>query len=345
MRELVKPQKLNIGDKVAAVSLSWGGAGDDEIRWRYYQGKERLEKLFGLEVVEMPNTLKGSEFIYNNPQKRAEDLMQAFSDSSIKAIITCIGGNDSIRMLPFINFDVIKNNTKIFVGYSDSTVTHYICMKAGITSFYGPSILTDFAENIEMPQYTVEAVHRIFFSNAAIGELQPSPTWTGERLDWIIENKDTARKFIPNRRYELLQGKGKIRGRLIGGCIEVFNFLKGTSVFPTIDCFDDTILFLETAEVLSPPWLIEDELRGYGAMGILNRINGIFWGKPMGEVYYGEYKDVIRKVLREFDCADLPVLYNGSFGHNEPKTILPFGALAEIDCDSISFSILESGVE
>jgi len=344
MRELIKPQKLNIGDKVAAVSLSWGGAGDDEIRWRYEQGRQRLEGLFGLEVVEMPNTLKGSEFIYNNPQKRVEDLMQAFSDSSIKAVVSCIGGNDSIRMLPYIDYDVIRNNPKIFLGYSDSTVTHFICMKAGISSFYGPAILSDFAENIALPQYTADAVRRTFFSGEPIGEILPSPSWTGERLEWIIQNKNIARKFSPNRRYELLQGRGKARGRLIGGCMEVLDYLKGTSLFPPLDYFDDAMLFIETAEVFSPPWLIEDELRAYGAMGILNRIKGIFWGKPMCETYYVEYKDVIGKVLREFSCEELPVLYNGSFGHNEPKTVLPYGALAEIDCENLSFSILESGV-
>ena len=345
MRELIKPQKLNIGDKVAAVSLSWGGAGDDEIRWRYEQGRQRLEKLFGLEVVEMPNTLKGSDFVYNNPQKRAEDLMQAFSDSSIKAVVSCIGGNDSIRMLPYIDYDTIRSNPKIFVGYSDSTVTHFICLKAGISSFYGPAILSDFAENVTMPQYTADAVRRTFFSGDPIGEIFPSPSWTGERLDWIIQNKNTARKFSPNRRYELLQGSGKARGRLIGGCMEVLDYIKGTSLFPSIDYFDDAILFIETAEVFSPPWLIEDELRAYGSMGILNRINGIFWGKPMCETYYAEYKDVIGKVLKEFACGELPVLYNGSFGHNEPKTVLPYGALAEIDCQNLSFSILESGVK
>jgi len=293
----------------------------------------------------MPHTLMGSDFVYNNPKKRAEDLMQAFSDSSIKAIIACIGGSDSIRMLPFIDFDVIARNPKIFTGYSDSTVTHYICLKAGISSFYGPAILTDFAEIIEMPQYTAEAVHKTFFSSNPIGQIFPSPTWTSQRLEWISENKETARKFLPNRRYELVQGKGKVQGRLIGGCIEVLDYLKGTSLFPSIDYFDDAILFLETAKVFSPPWLIEDELRCFGTMGILNRINGIFWGKPMGEVHYGEYKDVIKKVLKEFYCAELPVLYNGSFGHNEPKTILPYGAMAHIDCDEMSFSILESGVK
>jgi muramoyltetrapeptide carboxypeptidase LdcA involved in peptidoglycan recycling len=115
-------------------------------------------------------------------------------------------------------------------------------------------------------------------------------------------------------------------------------------LFPPLDYFDDAILFLETSEVIPPSWFVEDELRWYGTMGILNQISGIFWGKPQGGELYDEYKLVIRKVLAEFGRTDLPVLYNGSFGHNEPKTLLPYGAMAEINCDSKTFTILESGV-
>ena len=184
---LIKPRKLNKGDKVATVSLSWGGAGDKEILWRYHQGKERLETLFGLKVVEMPHTLAGTDYVYNHPKERAEDLMQAFADPEIKAIIACIGGEDSIRMLPTIDFDVIKNNPKIFSGYSDSTVTHFICMKARVSSFYGPTILTDFAENIAMPDYTVKAINKAWFYTEPIGEIMPSDSFTAERLEWVVE--------------------------------------------------------------------------------------------------------------------------------------------------------------
>lgn len=103
---LTKPSHLKRGDKIATVSLSWGGAGNKEILWRYYQGKKRLEEEFGLGVIERENTLKGSEFLYNYPEKRAEDFMNAFKDKSIKGIFSCIGGYESIRMLPFIDFDV-----------------------------------------------------------------------------------------------------------------------------------------------------------------------------------------------------------------------------------------------
>lgn len=341
---LIKPNKLNKGDKVAAVSLSWGGAGDEEILWRYNQGKERLETLFGLKVVEMPHTLSGAEYVYNHPKERAEDLMQAFADPEIKAVIACIGGDDSIRMLPYIDFDIIKNNPKIFSGYSDSTVPHFMCMKAGISSFYGPAILTDFAENIAMSDYTVNAVKKAWFNTEPIGEIKPSDTYTAQRLKWIIENKNTAREFKQNTGYELLQGAGKVQGKLLGGCLEVIAYIKGTTLFPPVEYFDSAILFFETSEELPPVWLVEDSLRHYGTMGILGRSAGIFWGKPQDGTFYEEYKVVIKKVLAEFGREDMPVLYNGSFGHNEPKTILPYGVLAEINCENKSFAILESGV-
>lgn len=120
MKPLQKPARLRPGDTVAAVSLSWGGAGDAELLWRYELGKQRIRELLGLTVVEMPHTLAGSEFLYRHPEARARDLMQAFSDSRIKGIFSCIGGDDSIRLLPFIDFDVIAANPKVFLGYSDT---------------------------------------------------------------------------------------------------------------------------------------------------------------------------------------------------------------------------------
>jgi muramoyltetrapeptide carboxypeptidase LdcA involved in peptidoglycan recycling len=344
MLNLIKPPKLNKGDKIATVSLSWGGAGDKDIIWRYEQGKQRLQEIFGLEVVEMPNTLKGSEYVYTHPEKRAEDLMTAFSDNSIKAVISCIGGNDSIRMLPYIDFDIIRNNPKIFSGYSDSTITHLICLKAGLSSFYGPSVLNDFAENKAMSKYTIDWINKIWFNDDIVGNIPVSDEWTGQFLSWDICNKDVSRTFQLNNGYEIIQGKGISCGRLIGGCIEVLEIAKGTSLFPKADDFDEAILFLETAEVSTPEWLFEDILRGYGAMGMYDRINGIIFGKPCNEVFYEEYKAIIKKILAEYGKPDLPVMYNASFGHNEPKFTVPYGAMAEINCTQKTFSILESAV-
>lgn len=344
MKTLKKPNKLKRGDKIALVSLSWGGAGDADILWRYKQGKERLEQVFGLEVIEMKHTLAGTEYIYNHPEKRAEDLMNAFQDNSIKGIIACIGGIESIRMLPYIDFDIINKNPKVFMGYSDTTTTHLFCYKSGISSIYGPTLLVDFAENVSMSQYTVEHIEKTLFKSEVIGKIDPALEWTSEYLPWEEKNKLIQRKYKANQGYELLQGKGTVQGRLIGGCFEVFDMLRGTEVFPELKDFEDSILFLETSEEKPQAWYIECGLRNYGISGILGKVKGIIWGKPQDEEHYEEYKKVIKKVMKEFGKEDLPILCNMNFGHTEPKICLPYGALAEIDCYKISFSILESAV-
>ncbi|MRH43831.1 LD-carboxypeptidase [Aquibacillus halophilus] len=342
---LVKPKKLQPGDRIATVSPSWGGAGDPELRWRYDQGIQRLKELFSLTVVSMPNSLKGSDYIYENPKARAEDLMTAFTDKSIKGIFANIGGEDSIRLLPYIDFNVIRNNPKIFMGYSDVTVSHLFCHKAGVSSFYGPAILTDFAENIEMDPYTIDKVKRTFFSSEIIGEIQPAKEWTSERLEWIEENKNKRRKMEHNQGYEVLQGFGRVQGPLIGGCIEVLEFAKGTEIWPDKKHWDNSILFFETSEEKPPPSLVKYWLRNYAAQGLLQNAKGIIFGKPQDERYYQEYKKEILTVMREYNLEKLPILYNLNFGHTEPKFVLPYGALAEIDCELGTFSILESGVE
>lgn len=95
----------------------------------------------GLTVVETPHALRDPEWISRHPQARADDLMQAFADSSIKAIFSMIGGDDSLRILPYLDLDVIRSNPKIFMGFSDTTVTHFACWKAGLSSFLWPFIL------------------------------------------------------------------------------------------------------------------------------------------------------------------------------------------------------------
>lgn len=345
MRNLIKPPKLRKGDRVATVSLSNGLAGDESLRWRYEVGKKRLVEDFGLDVVEMPHTLAGSDYLYRHPEKRAEDLMAAFADPSIRGVFSCIGGNESIRMLPYIDFDVIAKNPKVFLGYSDTTVTHFICLKAGLSSFYGASVLAEFAENVRVFEYTEKWVRKVLFEGGLVGEVAPSPIWTGERILWEEKNKDIRKKMEPHEGYELLQGKGVVQGRLIGGCLEVLEMIKGTTLWPSPEVFDGAILFLETSEDMPEPTYVEYWLRNYGTQGILGRINGIAWGKPVQNRHYEEYKRTIAKVLSmELGLPDLPVLFNLNFGHNEPMCCLPYGALAEIDCGRAAFSILEAGV-
>ncbi|WP_217587591.1 S66 family peptidase [Lentibacillus saliphilus] len=341
---LIKPNRLMPGDTVATVSPSWGGAGEEGLRWRYEQGAERLRDVFGLNVVAMPNSLKGEQYVYDHPEARADDLMQAFQDDSIKAIIANIGGSDSIRLLPYIDFDVIRDNPKIVMGYSDVTIAHLFCLKAGVSSFYGPAIMTDFAENIEMDSYTVEHIKRTLFSNEAIGQIDPAKEWTSERLEWDIFNKHTRRNMQPNKGYELLQGSGTVSGRLIGGCISVLEFAKGTAIWPEPSYWEDSILFFETSEEMPDPTSMVYWFRNYAAQGILQKANGIIVGKPQNEAFYDAYKTAIKTVMKEYGLEHVPILYNLNFGHTEPKIVLPYGARAEIDCEKMTFAILESGV-
>ncbi|ONI44557.1 peptidase S66 [Candidatus Epulonipiscium fishelsonii] len=337
-----KPPKLQKGDKVATISLSWGGAGD--LIERYNLGKQRLID-FGLEVVEMENTLKGSKFIYEHPQKRAEDFMNAFKDPSIKGIFACIGGTDSIRLIPYIDFDVIAKNPKVFIGYSDTTVSHFMCYKAGLTSFYGPSVLSDFAENVQMFDYTKHWFEKAVFCSEPMGEITASPISTSEFLPWEVpENAKISRKTTENQGYELLQGNGVVQGHLLGGCIEVLENLRGTELWPKLESWKGAILFIEPSERRTHPLYIECWIRGLGAMGILQSINGIIFGKPYENKYYDEYKNVLLKIVKTELNLDIPILYNMNFGHTAPITTLPYGVKAEINCDKVNFSIVESAV-
>ncbi len=117
---MIKPPKLNIGDTIATISPAWGCAGDEDVRWKYELGVRRLEEL-GLHVVAAPNSLKGASYLEQHPQKRAEDVMWAFENSAVKAIIANIGGNDSHKLLPYLHPTLWSRSR---IGYRESTTFH-----------------------------------------------------------------------------------------------------------------------------------------------------------------------------------------------------------------------------
>lgn len=174
MKELIKPNRLKSGDTIAAISISGGRAGDSDMLWRYELGKKRLEEIFGLHVIETPNALKGNDFIFRHPQSRADDLMWALKNPDAKAIIVNMGGDDSYRLLPYIDFDIIHSNPKIMMGYSDITTICAYFTYAGVMSYYGPNILTPIAQPVRLDEYTKQAIKKVLFSGEIIGEIQPS---------------------------------------------------------------------------------------------------------------------------------------------------------------------------
>lgn len=347
--ELVKPPKLQPGDRVATVSLSWGGPGT--FPHRYEAGKRQLQDEFGLVVVEMPHTLREADWLADHPGARADDLMGAFADPSIKAIISTIGGDDSIRILPYLDLDTIRANPKVFLGYSDTTISHLACLKAGLVSFYGPSIMAGFGENGGLFPYMVNSVRMTLFSSAPIGEIAPNRAgWTVEILDWAEpKNQSRRRKLNPSQGWKVLQGEGVRRGHLVGGCFEVLDWLRGTDYWPAPALWQNAILFLETSEEAPSPTEVLRGLRSYAAMGILERLSGILFARPGGEVppaQFAEYDQAILEVVaREEGLTDLPVISGMDFGHTDPMFVLPYGVQAEIDCGTGRFAILEGAVD
>jgi muramoyltetrapeptide carboxypeptidase LdcA involved in peptidoglycan recycling len=166
-------------------------------------------------------------------------------DPDIKAIITNMGGDDTYRLLPYIDYEIIRNNPKIFIGFSDISSTHNIFTYAGVSSFYGPCLLSHIAQPVRLDEYTARWIKKVLFSNEVIGEIRPCEKWTP--IEW---DKDKSEEIVwtENTGYEIFQGKGKVTGRLIGGCSGPLRQMMGTCVFPTAEMWKDSIIFLHRTE-------------------------------------------------------------------------------------------------
>ncbi len=344
---MIKPDRLKKGDKVAIVSLSAGTLGEPWAVHKYHLAKERLENDYGLEVVAMPNALKGIEYLDMHPEARAKDFMDAFKDPSIKAVFNAIGGDDTIRLLPFIDFDVIRNNPKIFTGYSDTTVNHLMMYKAGVVSYYGLSVMTNIAEYGKMDDYESEMMRKTLFEPEPNLSIYKAPYYyddDDEMIWWKEENLNVIRQYHEDEHgLEVIQGSGKVQGKLLGGCADVFPFVIGTCIWPSADEWRGKILFIETSEEdikeIQLAWI----LRNLVAQGIIDVINGIVVGKPARRTKYESYKEVYKRIIGvEAGRPDLPILYNVNIGHAKPIAIIPYGVMCELDLDNRSFTLLES---
>ena len=230
---MIKPRKLQPGDTVAVVSLSWGGPGT--FPHRYQAGKQQLETEFGVNVVEMPHALADPGWVARNPQARAADLMAAFADPSIKAIISSIGGEDSIRTLPFIDLDVIRANPKDFHGlFGHDDHPFRLFQGRRESPFMGRRSWLVLAKMAGCsPTWSIRcAVHSFPASRSA----RFSPIMTAGQLSISIgatpANQSRKRALQPCTGWRWLQGSGVHRGHLIGGCIEVLDWLRGTNTGP-----------------------------------------------------------------------------------------------------------------
>ena len=344
---MLKPKHLARGDTVAIVSLSAGTLGEPWAIHKLYIAQERLERDYGLKVITMPNALKGREYLYRHPEARAADLMEAFQDTRIKAVFSAIGGDDTIRLLPYIDFDVIRNNPKIFTGFSDTTSNHFMMYKAGLISYYGASVMTNFAEYVKINDYTAKMIRDTLFEPKPTLDIPSAPYWyddEDEKIWWKEENIHTLRQYHPEEiGYEILQGSGAVEGELLGGCLDVFIELFGTGIWPSKDEWAGKIMFLETSEEDMSCEYLTWTLRGLAAQGLFDVIRGIIVGKPARRSKYEPYKEVYRTVVgEEAGHPELPILFNVNFGHAEPIGIIPYGVRCRLDADRKTLTLLES---
>ena len=344
---MIKPKHLEKGDTVAIVSLSSGILGEDWAIHKLAIARERLERDYGLCVKVMPNALRGVDYLDRHPEARASDLMEAFCDPAVKGVFSAIGGDDTIRLLPYIDFDVLRENPKIFTGFSDTTTNHFMMFKAGLCSYYGASIMTNFAEYVRINNYTARMIRDTLFEPKPTLEIPSALYWyddEDEKIWWKEENIHTLRQYHPEEiGYEILQGSCAAEGELLGGCLDVFIELTGTALWPTLDAWRGKLLFLETSEVDMSPELLTWILRNLAAQGIFDVVSGILVGKPARRSKYEPYKEVYRRVVgREAGRPDLPILYNVNIGHAEPIGVLPIGVRARLDADKKTLTLLES---
>lgn len=344
---LRRPRRLKAGDRVAAVSPSWGGPA--VFPARYAAGKAQLQAALGVTVVEMAHTLAPADWLAAHPEARARDLVEAFADPAIDAIVATIGGEDSIRLLPYLDLGVIAANPKIFLGFSDTTSLHLACRAAGIVSFYGPSIMAGFAENGGMHDYTLASLRHALLAPEPFGLVPPNTEgWTAERFEWSDPALQAQRRRLqaaePPR---ILQGHGIATGPLIGGCAEVLEMAKGTPWWPPPFAWDGAILVYETSEDRPPANFVRYWLRNYAAQGTLQRLNGLLLARPDpgGDPTYREQQEAsVLAALHEYGLEHLPVLSGLDFGHTQPMLTLPLGVTAQIDCERAGLTILEAGV-
>jgi muramoyltetrapeptide carboxypeptidase LdcA involved in peptidoglycan recycling len=340
---MIKPRTLRPGDRIAAISLSRGWP--NVYPQAYQDGKHQLQEAFGVEVVESRHALADLEWLAAHPEARAADLMEVLQDPTIQGIVSTIGGDDSIRMLPFLDYSIIRQNPKVFLGYSDSTVTHFAFLKAGVVSFYGPSLMAGFDENGGLPPYMAESIRQLLFTPSPSVLISPNPDgWTIESWEWGNEWRNARkRKLRQCSGWKWLQGSGKHHGRLVGGCLDVMDWLRGTPVWPEPAQWRNSILFLETSEDQPSPKLVTYMLRALVATGALEEVQGILYGRPYGdEANFQAYDDALLSVLAEVGSTSLPVITRMDFGHTDPKFTLPVGVMAEIDCDVRQIRLTES---
>ncbi len=328
--------KLRPGDKIAIVSPSFAAPG--KFPAVYELGLQRLREVFHLEPVEFPTTKQ----LGASTEDRTTDLIAAFENPEIKAVITTIGGDDQVTYIKDLPSDPFTKNPKPFFGYSDNTHFMNFLWLHSIPSYYGGSIMTQFAMQGEMDEYTTKYLKQAFFESGEI-ELQPSEAFNDIGLDWSDENNLSKRRIYEKNDGWQWDGSEHATGVTWGGCLESIDkmFRHGIQI-PSLEEFQNIILLTETSEEIPSHEYVSQIYKELGERGILERVQGILVGRPKAwefdnqqtqeqrKVYREKQQEIILKTVRAYN-ANIPVVQNLDFGHTDPQIPMPYGRLVRID--------------
>ena len=190
--------------------------GEPFVKHELEQGIERLNA-YGLKVCYTPNAMKGIDYLDEHPEERAQDWLEAFADPETDMILCAIGGDDTYRLLPYLfENNELKNvlTDKIFLGFSDTTVNHFMLHKVGMPTFYGQSFLSDVCElSSEMLPYSRTYFEQLI-QTGRISRVVPSDVWYSDRSDFSPAAVGTMPESHPNEGFELLQGSACFSGEI-----------------------------------------------------------------------------------------------------------------------------------
>ncbi|MFH0712910.1 MAG: S66 peptidase family protein [Candidatus Jorgensenbacteria bacterium] len=318
------PTKLKAGDEVRVIAPSRSLAIISEESRKI--ANDRFLSL-GLKLSFGKHSEEKDEFSSSNVKSRVEDLHDAFRDKNVKAIITVIGGFNSNQLLKYLDWDLIKNNPKIFCGYSDITaLNNAIFAKTGLISYSGPHYST-FGQELYF-DYTLEYFKKCLFSENQLAII-PSEQWSDD--SWYKNQRE--RNLIKNGGFFVIN-EGTASGTILGANLCTFNLLQGTEYFPNLQ---DSILFIEDDEELLPHTFDRD-LQSLVHLPSFGGVKGIVIGRF--QKASGITNELLVKIIKtKNDLDKLPVIANIDFGHTDPKITFPIGGEASLIVEGKSIKL------
>jgi muramoyltetrapeptide carboxypeptidase LdcA involved in peptidoglycan recycling len=317
----ITPAKLHQGDEIRIIAPSTGlkiiGADCRQI------AKERFAS-WGLKVSFAKNTTD-ENFDYfgsSNAALRAADIMEAFTDAKVKAIFSIIGGFNSNQILPFLNYDVIRQNPKIICGFSDITaLLNGIRAQTGLKVLYGPHYSS--IGMLKGNEYTLEMLKPMLFEEEANWEA--TPVWSDDL--WFLDQQN--RQFTDNEGWWYIN-PGRAEGTLEGGNLGTYVLLNGTPYQPKWQ--NPTILAVEdcfTAEAADAKYFLR-QLQALAQREDFKYVKALLIGRFQKSSNVS--KETLTEIVRHIpQLANLPVIGNMDFGHTTPIATLPLGGFCRIE--------------